>query len=330
MRVGIVGLALSHPYAFANLAIQEGETIAAIWDQSPEKREELAARLGARAVDDPALMLPGREAAVDAVLVCTKSGQHARYALPFLEAGVPTFVDKALATNVEDALALLEAGSRPGRLLMSTSAIRYAPSHVALREQVLGGRLGKMVWAEALVAHDIKGYLEGFSTWQDSVPEGGGSIVNMGIHGVEPLVSVWGGDVESIFCQASRLIYTQSQSEDTAVIQIRYKDGRLASVQILCSSNVHGYHLRVQGEKGFLAAAAPSGVLMGLNGAWSGNGDGNVEYGYKETVHRFLEGVRRGEAPIPLTETAAVIAILLAARLSAAEGRPVSRAEIGL
>ena len=328
MQVGIVGLALSHPYIFAELVREEGHQVRAVWDEDRSKARELAEKTGALPVDDIASLLPGGEAAVDAVFVCTRSVDHARYALPFLEAGVPTFVDKALATTVEDVKALLEAGSKPGRVLMSTSAIRYAPAHVALREQVKAGRLGKTAWAEALVAHDIQHYLQGPSTWQDSIEQGGGSIINMGIHGVEPLVATWGGDVATVFCQASPPISPTSQSEDTAVMLIRYRDGRLASVQVVCGSSTHGYQLRVQGDRGFLLASAPSGLLVGLNGALSGNGDGNVEYGYKETVRRFLEGAARGGAPIPLDETAAGMAILLAARRSAASGRGVTRQEI--
>ncbi|MBE3583567.1 MAG: Gfo/Idh/MocA family oxidoreductase [Limnochordaceae bacterium] len=343
MRVGIVGLALSHPYIFAELATREGHSVAAIWDSTPGKASELVQRLsqsGAKdqragvtvpvAVDDPAEMLPSGKVPVEAVFVCTPSGEHARYALPFLKAGMPTFVDKALATTPEDARQLLRAGREPGRLLMSTSVIRYAPAHQALIRQVKQGVLGPTPWAEGLVAHDIQGYLDGPSTWQDSVTQGGGSIINMGIHAVEPLVAAWGSDVESVYCEAAKTVYPASQSEDTAAMVVRYRDGRLASIQVLCGSSQHGYELRVQGQKGTLQARAPSGLLQSLVGAGMGNGDPNEEYGYTATVRTFLQAVVSGQAPIPLAETATVIGILLAARKSAATGRAVHLEELAL
>ncbi len=48
------------------------------------------------------------------VVIATPSTTHAGLALPFLEAGVPTFIEKPMATAVDDAMRIREAALRSG------------------------------------------------------------------------------------------------------------------------------------------------------------------------------------------------------------------------
>lgn len=70
---------------------------------------------------------------VDAVIVADRDGrQHARQAIPFLRAGIPTFVDKPLAASVADAESIVRAAERSGTALTSFSALRWHPDFVGL------------------------------------------------------------------------------------------------------------------------------------------------------------------------------------------------------
>lgn len=320
LKIGIVGLSLTHPYAFTEIIQAAGHEVPWVWDDSPEKSSDFARKYGATVVADPQVIV---DRGVDGVLVCSVSGDHARLSLPFIQRGIPTFVDKALATSLSDAEVMISAARRTGAVLMSASAIRFAPSIVALRKKAAGGALGQIVAANAWVAHSIKGYMEGFSRWQDNIEQGGGSIVNMGIHAVEPIISCLGTAVESVYCQASKLVFPESQSEDTALLQMRYADGRLASIQLLCGTSFHGYFVTLHGTTVSAQGGAPSHTVQRLDGGGMGLADYKEEYGYAGMIHAFLEGIAAGQCPIPLEETEIVIKTLMAARRSAAEGRPV-------
>lgn len=64
---------------------------------------------------------------VDAVIIATDDGaDHVRRARPFVEAGLPVFVDKPMATT-PDELRQFVAWNREGRTILSTSGMRYAP-----------------------------------------------------------------------------------------------------------------------------------------------------------------------------------------------------------
>ncbi|MEO6786078.1 MAG: Gfo/Idh/MocA family oxidoreductase [Chthoniobacteraceae bacterium] len=81
---------------------------------------------------------------VDAVIIATDDGDdHIRRARPFIEAGLPVFVDKPMATNVADLDQFLR-WHLDGKTILSTSGMRYAPEMrevAAQREQ-----LGELRW----------------------------------------------------------------------------------------------------------------------------------------------------------------------------------------
>lgn len=64
---------------------------------------------------------------VDAVVIATDDGNdHVRRAKPFIDAGLPVFIDKPMATNVDDLRQFVQ-WQRAGKVLLSTSGMRYAP-----------------------------------------------------------------------------------------------------------------------------------------------------------------------------------------------------------
>ncbi|HOF88820.1 MAG TPA: Gfo/Idh/MocA family oxidoreductase [Armatimonadota bacterium] len=82
-----------------------------------------------RVVDDPAAML----GAVDAVIVATDiGGEHVERARPFIEAGVPVFIDKPLTDNAAD-LRTVIAWAEAGKPFMSSSCMRYAKEFLPYR-----------------------------------------------------------------------------------------------------------------------------------------------------------------------------------------------------
>lgn len=64
---------------------------------------------------------------VDAVVIATDDGSdHVRRARPFVEAGLPVFIDKPMATTIPELRQFVD-WHREGRVLLSTSGMRYAP-----------------------------------------------------------------------------------------------------------------------------------------------------------------------------------------------------------
>ena len=81
---------------------------------------------------------------VDAAIVATDDGNdHVRRARPFVEAGVPVFVDKPMATNVPDLREFIR-WHLAGNVILSTSGMRYMPEMRAVTERAAD--LGELRW----------------------------------------------------------------------------------------------------------------------------------------------------------------------------------------
>ena len=83
---------------------------------------------------------------VDAAMVVFRHGDlHMKYALPFIEAGVPTWVDKPFAIAREDAAAMIEAAKARKTLLTGGSTMKYSWDILSANACAKGdSRIGKL------------------------------------------------------------------------------------------------------------------------------------------------------------------------------------------
>ncbi len=83
---------------------------------------------------------------VDAVMVVFRHGDlHLPYAMPFVKAGIPTWIDKPFTIKTEDAAALIREAEQRGALLTGGSTCRYIHDLTALKNSIQNGsRIGKI------------------------------------------------------------------------------------------------------------------------------------------------------------------------------------------
>ena len=120
---------------------------------------------------------------IDAVMIESQQGsRHLARARLFLEAGLPTFVDKPFAETVADAEAMIALAEKHSAPLLSCSALRYDPQIAAARcrTEKLGHVLSADVWTAA------------------ALHPGNPGLLHYGIHGVEMLYSLLGPGCESV------------------------------------------------------------------------------------------------------------------------------------
>ena len=101
-----------------------GAKVTHIWTDDPADAPKVAAAsLIANVVSRPEDVI----GQVDAVVIATDDGNdHVRRARPFIEAGLPVFIDKPMATNIAD-LRQFAQWHAAGKVMLSTSGMRYAP-----------------------------------------------------------------------------------------------------------------------------------------------------------------------------------------------------------
>jgi predicted dehydrogenase len=117
----------------------EGARVTHIWCDDPAAARHVArASLIPTVVDRPEDLL----GEVDAVLIPTDIGaEHLDRARPFVDAGIPVFIDKPL-TDREDDLRQFIRWQREGRAILSSSALRYGREFAECRGQL--GEVGDL------------------------------------------------------------------------------------------------------------------------------------------------------------------------------------------
>lgn len=192
VRIGIIGSDNSHALAFSKLANtpdRSGEylfpdiRITHIFGLDRGKTEEVALEGKIENIVDRPEELMGK---VDAVMVVFRHGDlHARYALPFIEAGVPTWIDKPFTIRISEAEQLIEAASKSNTLLTGGSTCKYARNVQLLKNTVENDTgLGKVISGALNFPADLDSEY--------------GGIFFYGPHMIEMLMTIFGYDVKSV------------------------------------------------------------------------------------------------------------------------------------
>jgi predicted dehydrogenase len=271
VRIGIVGVESSHTAEVLRLVEHERRV--------PGARVVAVAPVDVAAAPgiDPALLV-GSPAelvgAVDAVLVLTRDGAgHRGLAEPFLAAGLPVWVDKPLATRVDDARALLAAARGGGGAVWSRSALRYAE----------GVRRAARIAATGELAH-----LHLTGPADPAGPYSG--IAFYGVHLLEAAVEVLGtagwAEATVAVTATGRAVVATTRLADTPVTCTFVRPGRAGAVP---------FHLSAVTGRGVLAQELDLGrdyllpVVAGFLAACAGRTAGRGDDDLLAPVHLVQE-----------------------------------------
>jgi UDP-N-acetyl-2-amino-2-deoxyglucuronate dehydrogenase len=373
IRVAIVGCGVIGRHHAAVLTAHPRFVVAALVDTSPTAAHDVA-RLNS-ANDSGALPVVGGTlqgvlgldpAGIDLVVVCTPSGTHIDIATEAVTAGLHTVVEKPLDVDIAKGrrfVALAADAAARGVHVSVISQHRFDPASLAVRSAASDGRLGRVTSAVASVAwwRDQAYYDAGRwrGTW---ALDGGGAVMNQGVHTVDLLCWFLGRPIE-VHAHTALLAHEGLEVEDTAVATVRFESGALAVVHATTAA-YPGLTVRVQvhGSAGsaiidndrleyFHSAqtSGPGNPGTGAGGITGGDVTGNeaeAEVGFDETTaaprrdDAFAIGHRRqydsiahsidtGSPPaVTVDDAFLAIAVVRGFYLSSTLGRSVSIGDV--
>lgn len=194
-KIGIIGLDTSHSIAFTKLLndknsedrfVREFEVVAAspygtrniesATSRIPKYVDEIQ-QYGVVVTDSVAELLEQ----VDCVFLETNDGNlHLEQAVEVFKSGRKIYIDKPLGATLGQAIAIYEVAERYGSTFFSSSAVRFTPQNVKLRN----GDYGAIIGADVYSPHSIEPTHPDFGYY--------------GIHGVEELFTVMGTGCKSV------------------------------------------------------------------------------------------------------------------------------------
>lgn len=227
MRVGIIGTgAISHKHAQAYQNI--GFEVVAANDNDMARCEEFAAQYGGdvcRSYQEAC-----RHPKVDFIDVCTFPDFRLQPLKVAAIEGKHIQVQKPIATDLQTARGMVEFARQHKVLLNVVSQHRFDDSIEFLKRAITGGRLGRILQADAYVkwwrsaeyySRAVKG------SWHT---EGGGALINQGIHQIDMLLHLC-GPVAEVFGYWQLHALHQIESEDVITAAMRYASGATGVIQ---------------------------------------------------------------------------------------------------
>ena len=209
VRVGIIGAENSHTIGFGKMFNTEkkfpGVEVVAVWGETDE-----FARNAAEKGSIPRIVKKQEElmGMIDALIV---DHRHAKYhvaaARPFVEAGIPTFIDKPFCYRVAEGRELLELAEKYNTPITCLSSVAYGPGMDDMSAQV----------------KELEDVGPIVITGPAGINSKYGGIFFYGIHTVERLFKLFGDDAEEV--RATR-------HGPHTTFQVKFTSGHLATIML--------------------------------------------------------------------------------------------------
>ena len=292
---------------------EEGARLVGVGHYNAGRFGEITERFGIAARPYDELLA---DPAVDAVCICTPSGQHAQQTIAAASSGKHVLVEKPMALSLADADAMIAACRESGVQLGVCLQRRAEPLFRRVHDAIHGGDLGEITLGVVTMPYYRDEAYYAQADWRGTwALDGGGVLMNQGIHIIDLLLWFLGDPVEVHAFADSR--HRSVEIEDTAGAVLRFGNGALATITATVAAEPGFPHrLEVYGTNGGIQIEGESVLRWGLADAGKGTvepwplateqvdpgmaGDprGISTSGHIAILKDFIAGIRRGQDPV--------------------------------
>ncbi|MFH6602785.1 Gfo/Idh/MocA family protein [Maribacter algicola] len=227
-KIGIIGAENSHTAAFGKLFNIEkqfpGMEVKYVWGETNE--------FAKKAMEDGQIPFQVKNpndmlGKIDGLIVDHRHGKfHLEPAIPFIKAGIPTFIDKPFCYRAKEGKAFLDLAKKHGTPVTSFSSIAHSYETFAIRE-----RLASMGEINQVVRY---GPVDLESKY--------GGIFFYGAHIVQPLLYLFGDNVEKV------QVHHNGQNSSASLV---FNNGMLAT--LVFTTKKYGWQTFVETDEGIVA-----------------------------------------------------------------------------
>lgn len=291
---------------------ENGAHLAAIGHYNPARFDEIAGRFGVPCQSIDAVLA---NPAVDAVCIATPSGEHAAQAIAAAKAGKHVLVEKPMALSLADADAIIAACRENNVRLGITLQRRVEPLFRRVHDAIHGGDLGEITLAAVTMPYLRGDAYYAQADWRGTwALDGGGVLMNQGIHIIDLLVWFLGDpvSVQSLASTGRRSV----EVENTATAVLQFGSGAMASLTGTITAapgfphriEIYGTNggIQIEGESVLrwtladpaLATVEPWPVATGAVGAGMGaDPRGIAASGHIAILGDMINAIRQGKDP---------------------------------
>lgn len=228
VKYGIIGTgAIARKHAEALQQIDNAELFM-VYDAIPARAKAFAESVNCRYAETLEELLASE---IEAVTIATPSGLHGECAIPAARAGKHILCEKPLEVTVSKVNDLIRACESSNVRLSAVFQSRFSTAVRQIRQAIEAGRFGQPVLASASVrwfrSHEYYANAGWRGTW---ALDGGGALMNQGIHTVD-LLLYFNGDAREVTGRVTKIMHKNIEVEDTVVAMLRFKNGSLGTIE---------------------------------------------------------------------------------------------------
>lgn len=335
IKLALVGCGRIAGNHFASIEAHQNDVeLVGICDIDPEALQKAAARTSAKTYARLEDLLADTDA--DLIVLTTPSGLHPEQAVKSLKAGFHVMTEKPMATRLSDGIRMIKAADEAGKRLFVVKQNRLNATLQMLKRAIDENRFGKIHMVHLNVFWTRPQDYYDQASWRGTWELDGGAFMNQASHYVD-LTEWLIGPIQDV--QAMISTHRNIETEDTGVLNIRWRHGALGSMAVtMCTypKNLEG-SITILGETGTVRIG---GVAVNEIQTWafadkrdyddqitSANYETTSVYGFGHPLYyQNVIDVLRGKAE-PITdgrEGLKSLEFLIAAYLSARDNKTVS------
>jgi predicted dehydrogenase len=234
------------------------------WDLDPSRCETFCKKydiLAYSSIDD---LL--NDKTIDAVCICTPSLAHKEQAILALSHNKHVVLEKPMALTSEDAKEICEAAEKANKLLTVIFQSRFSKDIMYVKKLISENAFGKLCMCDLYMKYYRDPSYYSMSSWRGTIKyDGGGALMNQGIHGID-LLHFLVGDGKLLSGRVKTLVH-DIEVEDSAIATIEYDCGAIGVIEAsTCSSPGFRRKIEINGDKGYVIISDLDIERLYLNG----------------------------------------------------------------
>ncbi len=246
---------------------------------------------------------------IDAVYIAVPHSYHAKYSKLFINAGKGVLCEKPIAVNSRELHEVRELAKEKGVFIMEAMWTRFLPVMAEIKRLIGEGVIGNIKEVSGDFCYNEPDRSQIMFHPQNA----GGSLLDVGVYGINLASMFLGDDVASIKASA----YVEEGIDERTNILLTYKNGAMARISsaLTLRKPEDGY---IYGDKGYIRIPTFYGATefeLSLDGA-----DGTTTYrvpykgnGFEEEIEECCRCIAAGKTEsdiMPLSASSAVMSIM--------------------
>ena len=331
----IIGTGMIAEFHANAIALVPGAKLLGAYGNVPEQRAAFCKKHGIHEYDSLEAVIADPK--IHAATIATPSGLHAAVAVPVLEAGKAVLCEKPIDVTIEAVDAILAAEKKGKGRLACVFQARFGSGAQKLKAAIDAGRFGRLTLCSAYIKWWRDQAYYGTSGWKGTWKiDGGGALMNQGVHAVDLLQWLVGLPLEVSAFHAT-LAHTM-EAEDTLTAMLRWEHGALGVIEAATSAwPGDDLQIEIAGDMGSativndkvtrweFAEPQPgdANILKNEDAGKIGGGAADPKAipveGHRRLIEDLVAAIREGRPPlVPGTDARRAIALIRACYESAA------------